>query len=529
MTFAAKKEPRMQTFLQRHGSEIKGVLSGFDRLRFMGTMRLLANVAGLQKFLNFRSVLLKDFTAWAKGLTDTIKTSTEKLAAEAGRPVVYLPSSQESKEEKAREIAERDGVREGLVCAFKCVEPCYSMTVGPNAATKRLELRRQLVKCSHYYFYLRHPRFGPLNVRLQSWMPFTVHVCLNGRDWLARSLRAAGMSYEMRDNCFTQLGDVAEAQRLMDRQLRTDWAGALDRLLGQVHPAHSSAMFGEEHPCYYWSAQETEWATDVMFRSPESLAALFPGWKRHAITNFASQDVLRFLGRRPEVRRHRKSEIVSVLQERPEGTCVKHRANGNGVKMYDKQAQVLRVETLVVNPHDMKVFRRKEGSKRGPKSWLPLRKSVADLHRRAEISQKANERYLNSLAATDHPEPLGETVRDLCRPAATRDGRRVRALQPLHAADMQLLQAVSNGKFALGGFRNRDLRSLLYPQPTTPEDAKRQAAKVTRHLRMLRAHGLIIKIAHTHRYQLTSRGRTSLTAILAAQQASTKQLTQMAA
>ena len=48
-------------------------------------------------------------------------------------------------------------------------------------------------------------------------------------------------------------------------------------------------------------------------------------------------------------------------------------------------------------------------------------------------------------------------------------------------------------------------------------------------LPVLRAHGLIQKVASTHRYQLTPQGRTSLAAILAAQQASTQQLTQMAA
>lgn len=518
----------MQTFLQRHATEIKGVLSGFDRVRFLGTMRMLANVTGLGKFLSSQRVLLKDFKAWAQGLTDTILTSTEQLAAAAKRPIVYLESSQERKEDRALAIAEKDDVQEGLLCVLKCVEPCYSMTVGPEPSTRHLELRRRLVKCSHLYFYLRDRKLGLLNVRLQTWLPFSVHVCLNGREWLARRLQQARIAYEQRDNCFTDVADVTRAQRLLDQQLGTDWTGLLNRLLRQVFPAHAS-LLGPREMDYYWSAQETEWATDILFRSPESLAALFPTWRRHAMTHFASDDVLRFLGRCPAVRRYTTSEIASTLKTRPEGTRVRHAINGNSVKMYDKQGSVLRVETTINSPRDMKVFRHKEGEPRGRKSWQRLRKGVADLHRRAQISQNSNVRYLEALAVVEHRESLGQTVAALCQPTLYK-GRRVRALQPLHAADMKLLQAVNRGEFLLNGFRNRDLRSLLFETAANSgEEAKRQSAKITRQLRMLRAHNLIQKITGTHRYQLTPKGRTSVTAILAAQQANTQQLTQMAA
>jgi hypothetical protein len=51
---------------------------------------------------------------------------------------------------------------------------------------------------------------------------------------------------------------------------------------------------------------------------------------------------------------------------------------------------------------------------------------------------------------------------------------------------------------------------------------------VTRLLRLLRGHGLIAKVAKTHRHQVTEAGRNSLTALLAAGKANTKQLLQAA-
>ena len=61
------------------------------------------------------------------------------------------------------------------------------------------------------------------------------------------------------------------------------------------------------------------------------------------------------------------------------------------------------------------------------------------------------------------------------------------------------------------------------------EAARRQSGRMTRQLRMLRAHGLIAKIQKTHRYQLTTRGHASIAVLLEAQQASVEKLQQLAA
>lgn len=520
----------MQSFLTRHGAEIKGVLSGFDRVRFRGTLRWLANCRGLMNYLWSIQVRLTQFKDWSMGLTGAIKRATEELAERAGRPVVHLRSSSQSKEERALAIAAADGITAGLLCVLSCVESCQTFEVGPNRALKKLQLRPKPGKCLHYYFYWQHPTYGLMHLRLETWLPFTIHVCLNGREWLARQMLRAGIDFEQRDNCFVDVADVPRAQRLLDRQLRTDWEKLLNGLVRQVHPAHQ-ALFPQSLE-YYWSAEETEWATDVMFRAPEALARVYPHLVRHALTTFGSGDVMRFLGRRPTATVHSRfaGEVVTTLKTRPEGVRIKHALNQNSVKMYDKaHGALLRAETTINNPRDMKAFRAKEGDPDGQKSWQRLRKGVADLHRRAELSQKCNERYLEALAAVDTPAPLHEVVGDVCQPVQWQ-GRRVRALAPLGAADGALLAAVARGEFAINGFRNRDLRALLCGErPTDPAAAKRQAAHITRQLRLLRGHGLIQKVPKTHRYQLTARGRTTITALLIAKQTNVQQLAQLAA
>ena len=518
----------MRSFLQRHESEIKGALSGLDRIRFRGTLRWLANLRGMESFMSKTSMLYKEFTDWAKERTERIRNATLKLAVNADRPVQHLQSSWTSKEQTALEIAARDGVTEGLICVLSAVEPCQTFEVGPSREKKLLELRSKPGKCKHYYFYLLDRQMGLMHLRLQTWAPFTIQVCLNGREWLARQMAAKQIDFEQRDNCFVEISDVRRAQALLDRQLRTNWPALLDRLVKRVHPAHAT-LFNDLQLDYYWSAEETEWATDVMFRSPEALSRLYPRLVRHALTTFRSGDVLRFLGQSPKVRYCRKAEITSSLGTRAEGTRIKHSRNRNSLKMYDKQQTVLRVETTINNPRDLKVLRPKEGDPKGRKQWLRMRKGVADLHRRAEVSQKSNERYLEALASVDQSVTLGETVRPLCQRMRWK-GQSVRGLQPLEAGDGALLAAIGRGEFLINGFRNRDLRELLFTaKRSLPAETKRQAAKVTRLIRLLRAHGLIQKVHKTHRYQLTARGLATVTALTSAQQATIEALTKLAA
>jgi hypothetical protein len=520
----------MKTFIRRFGNGILGVLHGFDRIRFRGTRRMLANVTGMLRYLWKRQVLLKDFKAFAGNITAQVRQAAEEVATSQGRPLEYLHNSAMDKEAWARALARKDGIQHGLIGVLKSVECCWSYEIGPNRSKKKLELRGKPSKCLHYYHYFSDRDVGLVYVRLQTWFPFTVHIGMNGREWLARDMDRIGLGYRRRDNCFTWVEDWGCAQQLLDEQLRTDWPALLNRLLHQANPALSIV---DSYPTpYYWSMDEGEWASDTAFATPKALAALTPRLFRHAWLNFGSGDVMRFLGSRgvTEQGPHGKfqGEVVTDLKRRPEGIRIKHRLNRNWIKMYDKQGSVLRVETVINDPRDMKVYRTKEGDPSGEKSWQRLRKGVADVQRRAEISQAANERYLEALATVDDSRSLAELADAVCRPVSWQ-GKRARALNPLAEEDARLLEVVNRGEFAINGFRNRDVRDRLFTKrPHGEAEQRRQSAAITRKLRLLRAHGLVHKVAKTHRYQISPHGRDVINALLAARQASTEKLTQAA-
>jgi hypothetical protein len=211
---------------------------------------------------------------------------------------------------------------------------------------------------------------------------------------------------------------------------------------------------------------------------------------------------------------------------------VRHGVDGNSIKIYDKayesKGSVLRVESTIVNPAPFKVYRPAEGDSQQRLRWLPLRRGVADLWRRAEICRGANARYLNALASVTGRTPLKDEAAALCKPL-TVEGQRHRGLNPWSPEDAALLEAVSRGEFILSGLRNRDLRSLLFPKRGSDEQERKRASQVTRKLALLRAHGLLRKITGTHRYMVTEKGRRLITALLAARQADVDALTQLAA
>ena len=513
----------MRSFLARYQDRIIGALSGLDRILFRGTIRQLAHVAGFDSFMGYRRILRKDFKAHSQAVTAQIREATEAIAEASGRPLRYLESSAVRKEDVAQQILTEQPTDQGLICILSCVEPCLSYQVSPNPKTKLLELALRTRKCLHYYHYFIDPVFGFMHLRLQTWYPFTVQVYLNGREWLCRQLDAEKLTYERRDNTLASVADFDRAQQLLQRQTKLNWPIHLERVLSLAHPLHRK-LFPETNLGYYWSVWEMEWASDLAFDSPTSLAAIYPALTRHAISHFRSSDIMRFLGKKPSG--HFDGEIISSYKRRPEGVRVKHRVKSNSIKIYDKQASVLRVETTINQPRDFKVFRRPEGDPKASRKWLQLRKGVADIDRMAQIAQASNERYYDALACVEDRTPLHRLINRICCPT-TLNGCRIRALRPWSAPDAELLQTIQRGEFALGGFRNADLRSKLdSPIGTSP---KQLAARVGRLLRILRAHGIIKKIPNSHRYHLTKNGRRIVTALIAAYHADVDDLLRKAA
>jgi len=184
----------------------------------------------------------------------------------------------------------------------------------------------------------------------------------------------------------------------------------------------------------------------------------------------------------------------------------------------------LRAEGTINNPSEFKVYRFKESS--GQSEWQPMRKSVKDIARRAEVSQMAVSRQLEALTFANVGEKFPTILDAVTRPVK-KDNLRVRGLDPF-TKDRELLGAIIRGEYSINGFRNRNIRKQLF-RPTNKEETKRCSAKVTRMFKLLRSHGIIKKVPRTHRYLVTKKGTQLISAITTIQNTNLNDLLKLAA
>jgi len=528
----------MLKFIEKFKSQIQGVVSGFDRLVFRGSLRRLNYgywdrerrvfvARGMEEYCWQNQILFKDYQDRVKKVSEQLKEQSLRPFREQELPVVFVRDPKVDKEQLAREEARKRGIENGLVCAISTLEPSPTFEhVGKNI------IRR--TRPSHVlYHYQIHPQMGWMHARIQTWFPFNIQIAINGREWLSRQMDLEGLPYRKDRNCFVWIEDYARAQALLDQQLQINWAKLLEGFAGQLNPLQESIF--ERYPAdYYWTNFQSERATDIVFQRADDLKRLMPLLVQHSVLSFSCADVMRYFGRKINLSGDIPASFSGILQadlkRRQEGERVKYRMNGNSAKFYDKAyseiGSVLRVETTLTTVGDFRVYRPKEGGPEDELDWRPMRLGIADIHRRAEVSQKSNERLLDAMAQVDDSRSVEELTADIQK-RTTLGGRKVRGLRPW-GDDKELFAAVNQGNFLINGFRNRDIQKLLYDtEADSPADRKRRSAAISRRLRLLRAHGLIQKVNGTHRYQVTSLGRVILIAVLTSARVTVQQINKL--
>jgi hypothetical protein len=494
------------SFLAKFASSILAVLSCHDRVIFKGHLPF-ADEAHLNRFVDHSlRIPRKDFLAFAEQQSELLVTSAKDFATQHGAPYVYLQGRHRKEDLVQQQIRERR-LSEGLVCVLCCQETCRTVKLRYGDGRPRLVFtcRPQRV----LYFYFLDPHFGLRHVRVQTWFPFTTQVYVNAHDWLARQRHDAGIGFVQHDNAFTQLDDPARAQSLADRFSRLGWVQILDGWARQVNPLLREPWLRGQG--YYWVIDQAEYSTDVLFQGRPALADLYPRLLDHACLHFSAQDILTFLGRRLHPR-FDGEVLTDCKKDRWPGARIKHRVKNNWLKMYDKFGQVLRIETVINNPRAFKVRRRVQRRGRSQMAWCPMNKGVANFYHYHAVARAANERYLNALAVVDRPSASVKILDRMHQPARLGPRRR-RGLNLLRVQEQKLFHAVLRGEHHVNGFRNRDIQGGLFTvRAKDLAEQRRRTAHVSRLLHLLRAHGLIAKVPHAHRYRMTTKGEAVMSA-----------------
>lgn len=497
----------MDEFIARHRDKVVGVLSCADRVIFKGHLNHLSYPEGVERFLSAQGLRIADFKQFAPRHAERIKAHAQAIAARTSRPYRYL-DSHIRKEDLARDIARRDKITDGLVCVLAAVEPCRTFKIAYGKGRPKFESAKR--KCLFVYFYYILPGFGLVHLRIQTWLPFQVQIYVNGHDWLAEKLSRAGIAYRQRDNAFLSIDDFARAQRLADTFFEQDWIRTLKGFARVINPLLQDLLKDFE---YYWVVDQCEFTTDVIFKNPSSLQPLFQEILRYATVHMGAEDILSFLGRK--LHPSFAGEVLTDCKRRIPGYRVKHRMKENWIKSYDKFGVILRVETVINQPREFRVFR--SGTRNGctVRAWFPMRKGVSNLFRYREVSLSANMRYLDALAVVADPRPAQQCVQQICQ-RTRHEGRSVPAINPLAPEERRLFSALLRGEHAIHGFRNKDVREHLFSPTRDAKETRRRSARVSRILRRLHQKSLIAKIPRSRRWRPTATGTAFMAAALQA-------------
>jgi hypothetical protein len=480
----------MKQLTERYANQIAGQISCLDRVVINGTIPEICHAEAITGYLYRNGVRIFDYPRWASELRDQIRQNAELVAKQCDLAIEFLRSAHVRKESLVKQILDKRGGHEGMVCIFSAMEPCASFTPWHDKKTGKTFVKPDSGKCLHYYFYFIDKQLGLCHLRVPTWAPFRLQFYFNGHGRLAAELEKAGIANRTLDNAFVQIDHWDKAQQLADglnvKALHHKFNGYARRLCPPV------GLFASG---YHWSLMQVEYAMDIVFKRQQDLAPVYENLVRTAVHAVKAEDVAMFFGRK--LHGAFQDELGNNFQTRIQGTRVKHHMGKAAIKMYDKFGLILRIETTL---NDVSFFKHHRRVEHRDGSWqmktAPVKKTIYSLPDLLPLMYAANRRYLEFISSLDDPTPGLRDLEKISEPVIQGE-RSLRGFNLFCSQDLALFESLLCGQFNLSGLQNRHLRQIL----------GKKGSQISLVLKRLRSHGLIKKIGHCYKYYLTALGR----------------------
>lgn len=488
----------MELLTKTHAHDIHGVLSCYDRIVINGTLMGLCYAEGMTSYLYAKNIRIFDFATFAQGLRDKLIENAQTIARENNIEIEYIRKNNFRKEDRVKRIIEQRGNHPGMVHIFSALEPCSTYMPWHDKKTHKTFLKNDSGKCLHYYFYFIDPALGLCYVRLPTWVPFRLQIYFNGHNLLASKLARKKIPFTLIDNVFTHIANCSKAQELSDEFSVELLHSTLNRFARSFCPITT-----ELNSSYHWSIMQIEYATDIIFKKQESLHAIYDALVRTAVHTVKPDSIATFLGRK--LHPLYQQQLGNNFDTRIMGTRIKHTMGPVSIKMYDKLALVLRIETTV---NDVSFFShyRTVDQRNGDSvsKYAPMKKSIYSIPALSEQLLAANNRYLAFISSISDRSNGIQHAFKLSQPAPDK-GRSSKGFNMFDNNDLDILLAVARGEHTISGFQNKNIRAKL---------PAKSSAQVSRIIARLRTHGLIKLIGRTYKYYLTAFGKIVITAAL---------------
>lgn len=485
----------MELLTQRYSEKISGILSCYDRIVITGTLPVLSNAGHLTAYMFQNNIRIFDYAKFAEPYRDELKQNAQSIAEAAGLEIEFIRSSGVRKEAVIEGVIKKRGTQPGLVHIISVMESCTSYKPWHDKVTHKTFLKYDQGKCLTYYFYFIDELLGLCYVRVPTWLPFKLQIFFNGHAWLSNELTKKNIGHQMMDNAFITIGDWNKAQKMSDNLSIEKLHKKLNAFAEKYCPVHK--LFKQQ---YHWSIMQCEYSTDIVFTKQQDLKPVYEQLIAKAIHSVKPENIISFFGKKMHGKY--EGEIGNNYHVRLEGSRIKHSMGKASIKMYDKFAHILRIETTVNDVTFFKHYREvihHDGS--STQKEASMKKNIYSLRPLREIVAASNKRYLEFISAIDD-NTIGHKKLEKATEPKTVKERNYKGLNFFSKADKKIVLTLARGEFNIYGFRSKDLAKHLI------QHSKDQLSRV---LKRLRVHGLIRKIGKSYKYYLTTFGKEIIT------------------
>jgi hypothetical protein len=467
-------------------------VESIDRMYLNVWQPRLAYGGGVQGFFVGHRGYHYASTALMDPMTKAFVADIHGFVAARGLELISFAKGQR-KDDLAHEFLARFTEEEGVLFVGRAQEKAGVWRTqrrhNPVTGGSYAWLVRSSAFINFFYFYCVDADFGPFFIKFSTYFPYTAKLCINGNEWAKRQAAKAGIGYEPLDNGFAACQDVPAVQAICD-SLGPEHIDALLRKWLAILP---NPFAPEDEAAGYrfeLSILQAEFSLTQMLDRPVS-GRIFFEQVLHDNLDIGRPEQISLVFDRRIIRKGRHATPgrfrTRVITDGVIPSLHVDYKNAR-IKQYHKEGRALRTETTINDTHD-----------------FGLSKRLTNLPALRQIGFSANRRLLGVQQISHDPICGAQAFTELTVPIITDTGARIPGLRFGDPRVHALLQALLIHRLLPHGFTNRDLRALIAPLLGTPtEDIT--AGKMTYDLRRLRAHGLITRVPHSRRYQITDTG-----------------------
>jgi hypothetical protein len=462
-------------------------VEGIDRMYLNVYQPRLQTDRGVAAFFRFHRGETFASSALMAPMSTAFIAAVERFVEQEQIPLLTFTKGQRKDDIAKQYHAQSSGV-EGIRFVGKAQEktPVFRTEKRRNPETGRTYpwIVRSTAMVNHYYFYGFDDDFGPFFIKFCSYFPYNAKLCINGHEYVKRQLIKEGIAFEALDNGVLSCANPRRLQQLCDGLSAAKIDALLRKWLRRLpHPFTAKDRAADYR--YDVSMLQAEFSLTQVLDRPLSGRVFFEEVIRENLDLGRPDQVQLIFARR--VTRQTPSRFRTRVLTAGVAPSLHIDYKHSRIKQYHKEGRALRTETTINDTRDFGIGKR-----------------LCNLPALRQVGFRANRRLLDVQRISQDCAVGEDAFRRVNDPVEV-DGQRASGLRFADTAVQALLSVLLMFRLLPRGFSNRDLRDHWAPLlGKAPDDMT--PGQMGYHLRRLRLHGMIERIAGTHRYRLTRQG-----------------------